>query len=90
MVAASDATQRLTISLPASLLQAVDRELIPAGETRSAYIRGLLDAALRQARERADVERYIRGYTEQPQSEAEFGWADQAAGIGLAAERWEQ
>jgi metal-responsive CopG/Arc/MetJ family transcriptional regulator len=80
---------RLTISLPADLLEAVDRKLARDSESRSALIRRVLEDALREAEEREDVERYIRGYQEQPQTEDEYGWSDAALLASLAELPWE-
>jgi metal-responsive CopG/Arc/MetJ family transcriptional regulator len=79
---------RFTISVPAELLEAVDQQLIKGDETRSALIRHLLEAALREAEEREDVERYVRGYREQPQTEEELGWSDSAGLQHLAELPW--
>lgn len=72
------AISRFTVSVPTALLEAVDRELVD-GETRSAVVRRLLEEAVRDAREREDVARYIRGYTECPQTDEEFGWSSHVA-----------
>lgn len=79
---------RLTISLPSDLLEAVERELIQGEESRSAFFRRLLEEALREAEERKDVDRYLRGYREQPQTEEEFGWSDRVSEEGLTAAPW--
>jgi metal-responsive CopG/Arc/MetJ family transcriptional regulator len=72
-------TSRVTVSLPTQLLEAVDERLIKGDEGRSALIRRLLEDALRrEAEERVDSERFIRAYREQPQTEEELGWAEQA------------
>lgn len=60
---------RVTISLPAPLLDAVDAQLTRPEETRSAVIRRLIEQALREGRERADVEQWVRSYREQPPTE---------------------
>ncbi len=59
-------------------------------ESRSALFRRLLEEALREAEERRNVERYVLGYREQPQTEGEFGWSEAVAAEALAAERWEE
>jgi metal-responsive CopG/Arc/MetJ family transcriptional regulator len=69
---------RFTISLPAELLEEVDDQLVGDDDSRSAVVRRLLEEALRERRRQRDVERYIRGYREQPQTEEEFGWSDVA------------
>jgi metal-responsive CopG/Arc/MetJ family transcriptional regulator len=60
------------------LVEAADRKLVRGSESRSAMIRRVLEEALRAADEKEDVERYVRGYREQPQTEEEFGWSDTA------------
>ena len=82
-------TSRFTVSLPTTLLEAVDDKLVSGAGNRSAVIRRLLEDALREADEREDLERYVRRYREAPQTEEEFGWADHAAREGLAAVPWE-
>ena len=79
---------RLTISVPAPLLEALDRDLVRSGETRSATVRRLLEAALRGAAEQDEADRFIQAYRERPQTEEEFGWLDEAVKDGLAAAPW--
>ncbi len=79
---------RLTISLPARLLEAAEERLVAPDESRSAFIRRLIEEALREAEEQSDVERYVRGYRERPQTEEEVGWSDQAAVEHLAEQPW--
>jgi Arc/MetJ-type ribon-helix-helix transcriptional regulator len=83
------AVSRVTISVPTKLLESVDNELVQEGETRSGLIRRLLEKALREAKEREDIERYVRGYREEPQTEEEFGWSDQALLEHLKELPWE-
>ena len=71
-------TSRVTISLPTPLLEAVNSTLLKGEENRSALVRRLLEEALREAKEQADIDRFIRAYKEQPQTEDELGWAEQA------------
>lgn len=71
-------TSRVTVSLPTQLLEAVDRTLLKGEENRSALVRRLLEEALREAKEQEDIDRFIRAYREQPQTEEELGWAEQA------------
>ncbi|MGH2460519.1 MAG: hypothetical protein ACRDIY_16820 [Chloroflexota bacterium] len=79
---------RMTVSVPTSLLEEVDRRLVKGDEGRSAVIRRLLEVALRAIEEREDVERFVRGYRERPQTEEEFGWSDAAARDGIAELPW--
>jgi hypothetical protein len=62
--------------MPPKLLEALDRKLANPGESRSATIRRLLEAALREKQAPTDIERYLQGYRDQPQTEEEFGWSD--------------
>ena len=74
----ADSVTRLTVSLPASLVREMDR-LLTRDSSRSAAVRTALQRAVDEARRREEVERFKRGYREQPQTEEEFGWADAAA-----------
>jgi Arc/MetJ-type ribon-helix-helix transcriptional regulator len=69
---------RLTVSLPISLVKAMDR-LLAKDSNRSAAVREALQRAVDAARRREEVERFVRGYEAEPQSVEEFGWADAAA-----------
>jgi metal-responsive CopG/Arc/MetJ family transcriptional regulator len=79
---------RFTVSVPIALLEALDDKLTAEGESRSAVVRRLLETALREVEEQEDIQRYIDGYKEQPQTEEEFGWSDQVAGERLAELPW--
>jgi metal-responsive CopG/Arc/MetJ family transcriptional regulator len=81
-------TTRFTISVPVDLLDAFDRAVVQ-DDNRSAAVCRLLRSAVKEAKERADVERYIRAYEEQPQTEEEFGWSDQAALASFVELPWE-
>ena len=81
-------TTRVTISVPIELLEAVDHRLAQGEESRSAVVRRLIAAALRDLEEQEEAQRYIRAYQEQPQTEEEFGWSDQATLQHLAELPW--
>ena len=72
------------MSLPASLVDAVDR-FLTRGTSRSAAVREALEQAVEDARRREEIERFVRGYEAQPQTEEEFGWAD-AVAVDILAE----
>ena len=69
-------TSRFTVSIPAELLEAVDKTLLKNEDSRSALVRRLFEEALSDAQEREDVDRWIQSYKDQPQTEEEFGWSD--------------
>lgn len=79
---------RVTVSLPTTLLEAADGELAEEDESRSSMIRRLIEAALKEAKERKDVERYVRAYTEQPQTEEEIGWITDVGARQLGEIPW--
>jgi metal-responsive CopG/Arc/MetJ family transcriptional regulator len=80
---------RFTVSVPARLLTALDEKLVREGESRSAVIRRLLEEALEEIEEREQIEQYVRGYHEQPQSDEEAGWTDQIAVDQLRGTAWQ-
>jgi metal-responsive CopG/Arc/MetJ family transcriptional regulator len=80
---------RVTVSLPAPLLEAADAKLVEEDESRSSMMRRLIEAALRAAEEEEDVARWIRAYQEHPQTEEELGWLDEVALESLANLPWE-
>lgn len=79
---------RVTVSLPTELLEEADQKLAKGEESRSALVRRLLEDALRRAREQENIERYIRGYREDPQTQDEFGWSDEAVRQGRPDVPW--
>src|SRR5260370_41654395 len=80
---------RVTVSVPTALLDAVDEKLVSEEESRSALIRRLLEKALREAEESKEIERYVRGYLEQPQTEEEVAWSEAASLQNLEELPWE-
>ena len=80
---------RVTITLPAALLEAADTKLAREDENRSAMVRRLIEAALREVEEREDVERWVRSYREHPQSEDDLGWVAEVSAEQLAKVPWE-
>ena len=82
-------TSKIAISLPEDMLEVVERERMAKGESRSEFFRRAVEAFLRQQRERADVERYVRGYRKVPESAEEVEAAHVAGSAILAGEPWE-
>ena len=69
---------KLSVVVSDELAEAMDRKLVKGHGTRSAVIRRLIEAALREADEREDDEAFVRSYREHPQTEEELGWSDRA------------
>lgn len=76
------------MSVPTQLLEAVDRKLLKGEDSRSALVRRLLEQALKEAEERENVEEWVRSYREHPQTEEEYGWAEQATLEWMAEHPW--
>lgn len=79
----------VSVTLPVKLLEDLDRKLIKGKSSRSAVVRHLLEQALSRVEERDDIERYVKGYREHPQTEDEFGWSDHASREHLAELPWQ-
>ncbi len=80
---------KITISLPSELLEAAERLQTQKGEGRSALIREALEAYVRREQERADVERYFKGYTLVPESDDEVEVTDRLAVEAAESEPWQ-
>jgi len=78
-------TAKVAISLPESILMAVEDERKARGESRSEFFRRAAEKLLKEEREALAVRQYLRGYLEMPES-AEEVEAIHRAGITLLAE----
>ena len=72
---------KIAISVPDTLLDAIENERAASGLSRSAFFRRAVEEHLRREREREDIERYIQGYQLYPETAEELAWAQ----LGLAA-----
>lgn len=79
---------KVAISLPAHVLQAVEKKRTASGESRSEFFRRAVEKLLKQEQECAAIEKYIRGYREVPESTEEIESADRLASEVLAEEPW--
>ena len=59
---------KIAISLPEEVLQAVEKERLASGMSRSEFFRRAVEQHLRRAKQRGQVERYIRGYQQYPET----------------------
>ena len=80
---------KVSVSLPARLFDAVERERRVTGESRSQLFARALGELLRQARERQAVEEYVAGYVAQPETPYETDVADASGQDALAGEPWD-
>jgi len=82
-------SSKIAISLPADMLEVVEKERVAKGESRSEFFRRAVEALLRQQREHAEVERYVQGYQKVPESDEEVEAAHRAGSAILTEEPWE-
>ena len=71
---------KIAISLPDEILDAVEKERSESGISRSEYfrrtveehLRRTVDEQIRREKEKEDIERYIQGYLEDPETPEEW------------------
>ena len=80
---------QLVARIDDDLARSIDR-LIAEGvvESRSDAVRKGLQALIESTRRRRTADEIIAGYTQQPQTENEVAWADQATVQMIADEPW--
>lgn len=80
---------KIAISLPADVLEEVERTRRSRRQSRSEFFRQAVEALLRRERERKALCRYVRGYQRLPEGEEEVAAAHEAGSTVLAQEPWE-
>jgi len=88
-IAATLRSSKISVSLPAELLDRVDRECATTGESRSQLFRRALEALFEGERRHAEVRRYMEGYVAEPEAEYEVAAAGAAARSALETEDWD-
>ena len=78
---------KIAISLPAELLDALDRARAAEGASRSEYFRQAVRAQLAEHRREA-TQRYVAGYAARPDSAVEIAAARASAVALLGAQPW--
>ena len=81
---------KIAISIPDELLEAVEQERHSTGASRSQVFRDAVEEHLRRAKEREDVQRYIRGYQKYPETRNERVVAESTLHYAFDAESWEE
>ena len=81
---------KIAISLPDEVYQAVEKARLANGESRSQFFRRAVEERLRRAREREDVEQYIRGYQKYPETKEEIALAEATLHYAFDNESWEE
>ncbi len=80
---------KVAISLPPAIFDSVERERRKRRESRSEFFRQAVQTFLRDLQERADVERYVQGYLEQPETSEEVEAVSAVSSATLAEEPWD-
>ncbi len=80
---------KVAISLPPAIFDSPEKERRRRGESRSEFFRQAVQAFLRDLREKKDVQRYVQGYLDQPESASEVREASSASYEALVEEPWD-
>jgi len=81
-------TNKVAISLPDEIFNAIEQERKESGESRSELFRQAIEMLLHRRQEEEKIRQYIRGYEQMPETAEEIAAADQAAVAILAEEPW--
>lgn len=79
---------KIAISLPENILEAVEKECIARGESRSQLFRIAVEEYLRHRGESESIERYIAGYKNIPETAIEVREIHTIGVVALAGEPW--
>lgn len=82
-------SEKIAITLPKEILNALERCRTETGESRSALIALAVERLLRERQKDRLVRRYVEGYHRRPESEEEVLAAQAAAADLLTMEPWE-
>lgn len=82
-------TAKISVSLPAEVLERVDHECEATGASRSELFRRALQALFEGGRRDAAVRRYLEGYVAEPETEYELGVAASLAPAAFDDEEWD-
>ncbi len=80
---------KVAISLPPTILDSVEEERKCRGESRSEFFRQAIQAFLRQLAEKKNLERYVQGYLDQPETANEVREISSVSTSALAEEPWD-
>ena len=81
-------TNKVAISLPDDMFNAIEKERKERGESRSELFRRAIEMLLRRRREEEKIKQYIRGYEEMPETEEETRIAAQLSRALFDQEPW--
>ncbi len=81
---------KIAISLPEAVYEALEKSRAKCGVSRSEYIRDAVEERLRREKEQADIERYIQGYKQFPETADEIAFANSLVHEVFAENPWEE
>ena len=79
---------KIAISLPENVFEAVEKERIARGESRSQLFRNAVEEYLRHRRQSDSIERYIAGYKNIPETAIEVREIHTTGVVALVGEPW--
>lgn len=80
---------KIAISLPDEVFEVIEKEREATGESRSEFLRRAVETLIRKKKEQEEIERYIRGYQQYPETDEEIAFAKFASLQALAENPWE-
>jgi metal-responsive CopG/Arc/MetJ family transcriptional regulator len=80
---------KVAISLPETLLRAIEKQRKVRGESRSEFFRRAAEKLLKQEQQSGAIEAYVRGYRTTPESAEEVEAVHRAGVAVLTAEPWQ-
>ncbi len=81
--------EKIAITLPRSLLEAVEERRRSTGESRSEFIRRAVETSFRVEREQEEARRYAEAYLRAPERASEVEAVHALGVAALAEEPWE-
>ncbi|MBI4337472.1 MAG: ribbon-helix-helix protein, CopG family [Chloroflexi bacterium] len=82
-------TAKVAISLPEELLKSIEEHRKASGESRSQLFRRAVEEFLKRQREREDIERYVQGYLDNPETAEDMAMAESDIQPALAEIPWD-
>jgi metal-responsive CopG/Arc/MetJ family transcriptional regulator len=79
---------KVAISLPGSVLKAVEAKRKEKGESRSEYFRHAVEKMLKDEQEAKDIQEYIKGYADMPETAEEIEGISRFGAASLAKDPW--
>jgi metal-responsive CopG/Arc/MetJ family transcriptional regulator len=79
---------KVAISLPESVLKAIEKERKAKGESRSEFFRRAAEDLLKKERDSKKIETYVRGYRDLPEAAEEVEAIHRAGVAELTKEPW--